>query len=566
MDAQNNEYAGPEQRETTHEPLTARDNAGIFQKLHSLGRGAIGKVLLATALSGGVNTIQAQNPPVSNEQSKVDDKEISAEDTGVDSVQKQIIYPYGMYDDGGVASVMFGIRKYHIKYEAPDMSNPKEGIYYHGASDAYYHLTDNGQVTKMTFSPERIQPPGGGTWVRYRSGANGQMITRPQTEAEVKIKRRSQRHIRGPIRHSVQKPAMPPEEEKPVDLEKVAPVVPANAVIPEVPQEVESPITEAEAAVKKLGFLTIKHEYDELNQRESLLREKSIVQPTGFVPMHFTIVAGIECDGRGKVLLPCPRDVIDQMHVVSTVSVVKGGKKFNAECKIVYSQDMRAGGAKGYENPFLHITIKGNGKFSVRADHIVLMPIYPPAESEQLIRSMGPSAVLINRAAQTGAAVPWDGSINGFNSDLFRRFGRGDCGVKAAVARDAGGGLVDVAEGYSLAPNDAKYGGRHAINIAQSNGGMLTFDPRTPSKTYIGPQNDYLITGVGGAYVVKDWNNEVKNGANGGYFIGENYEIARLAGSRQIGPGTPPEIVNYIKELWAERMGVYNQGNLAINQ
>lgn len=540
---------GPEEDSLLPEKTPVRDQRGLFEQLRQMGRGAVGKVLLATTLMGAADAAGAER---TGRRGGAD----SAPAVGHPELMptSTLAEPWAMADDGTIHNVRIDNHILPYFTKAPVGARPPAGVYKDPDTGKHIYVTHNRTRHEATLSAERAQPPEGTRWIAFKDKKTGKMFTRPQTEQELMLPR-------GPARGAV--PSVQP-------LTSRGEAPDAGAVKPETFVLPSAAVRDAEEKVKKLGYLTIEHGYDTANAKEKMLRGKSLIKPERLVPVEFPIDTEIDSDGSGRVMLPCPRDIMDQLHGITDVQVFRDGKRIPVKSRIVYSQDMEAGGGKGYENPFLIIDILGKGttgRLKIRGYHAILMPVYPPMANQQLLQAMGPSAIPIGTAAKAGAAVPWDGSINGMDPNLYRLHGKGDCGVKAAVAREAGQGLVEVLEGYSLQSEDLRnFGGMHCINLASSQGGLLTFDPRTPDNLYYGPQKDYVVTRVGALFKVKEWGNKVMQASNGGYYSGtRNYRLASTPGVQPLGPGLQPEVIEYLEALAADRMKQYDLPNIAQN-
>jgi hypothetical protein len=182
---------------------------------------------------------------------------------------------------------------------------------------------------------------------------------------------------------------------------------------------------------------------------------------------------------------------------------------------------------------------------------------------------MGPAAAVIDHAARTAAALPFDGSINGMDARLAAVHGRGDCGVKAALAAQEGGGKIEAVDGFSYRkPEDiSEFGGRHSVNIAKAaKGELMMFDARTPDDCYKGPLNGFIVTGVGGTYDIPGYEKIVNKGLNAGYYQGmKGFTNAQLsvpgmgADGAVLARWTVPEPVRKLAEARIQkRMKVYN--------
>lgn len=325
-------------------------------------------------------------------------------------------------------------------------------------------------------------------------------------------------------------------------------------------------------ALTSAGYLTL--EYNPETGSETAIRGPSISRPSGYRVMPVEITTEVKAHEKAQIILPCPRDIMDQRHAGCQVMVTLNGKPVPCESKIVYSEATES----GFVNPFVLITnIKTKGSVTVYTRHWLVMPEYDPMPEDQMSRKLGPQASAhIGRAFDAANNLPYDPSIGGFDSAKARKMGKGDCGQKAVLAREVsaqGAGelqvSIDVLEGYSqrVPGVDSKFGGNHALNIVSTRQGLMTFDGRGIGGKYIGPQNGFIATSIGGTETIKGLPlaiHQWKEGTNLGLYFNMTPGRAHMsapgfgtngAALRQAQPS--PEVAKYAAWLRAQNETKY---------
>lgn len=352
-----------------------------------------------------------------------------------------------------------------------------------------------------------------------------------------------------------------------------------------------SALDSVEQALQHQGYLLINHSHNPENPWEQSLFQRSMQSPNGYqvLPVSTLSIVKVGPDGSATLLLPCPRDIMDQMHVASTVDVipVKKNQKINPNdrtIEVVYSQGYQDTTIPyknpDYHNPFIKITLKGpstKGFLQIHAHHYVVMPTYNPVGPADVQLALGSRADTVQRAAQDAAALRYDTSVGQFNAKQGLLRGKGDCSVKAAILREKAKGLAEVVEGFSyrVPTGDSVAGGIHCLNVIFGEAGLLTVDARGGTGNYAGPQEKCVITAVGGDHFFPAFQTSDrympfrKPVLNAGYYIkaapqgNDGLAFSAPGFGREAEAlkqeAIPSDIQGYAALLFAERMKVYNQ-------
>lgn len=355
----------------------------------------------------------------------------------------------------------------------------------------------------------------------------------------------------------------------------------------------DAEMLEAEKAVQELGYLTFEynHDYDPANERQSFLRLPPLIPPDGFKPIYAEIRAVIEDGNTCKALMPLPTRIGGQLPVAVldvTIRKSRGGTLKPKSVNIVY-------GRNGFRNPYLEVDIGNNpatgGRLEISIGVLALLPEHPSlfaernANQKQVERNQASIAnQILDQIDPRKAAVEKQKAINEIflakidpqQASIIGNAAAAaadinwtpikDCGYKAReLSKNAPG--AQVATGFSFKMKDRKFGFRHSLNMAKAKDSsgydrQFMIDARDPEELYMGPQHDFLVTGVGEEDVVPNGGrlHRALEGTNGGLFFGINnneiiqpahlhswrkMEMPRTEEKKRLGP-----VVDYAKHLW----------------
>ena len=341
-------------------------------------------------------------------------------------------------------------------------------------------------------------------------------------------------------------------------------------------------VLRAAAAVQEAGYRTIDKDF-RTDSPEAALRQRSLIPPLerdgSTAPLRLIeISTTVEADGSGALVLPCPRDVGDQLHVAAQVSVVRVQDGVERPTphrwSIVYSDSKPS----GYINPFVYVDLNeedATGRLEVRVLHWIVLPEYPRGREPQELAQQAAKPIL--EAIDRAAAIAYDVEIQ--FPEAPDQPERGDCSVKAYVARNTQPKLADrrieVVEGYRfrLPPVDRATGGCHFQNLVISPQGLFWFDATSRGDYFVGPQVGFIATSVGGEFSLPALNDEpgkFHHGSNLGFYSGfKSYGQSRLStatfGERaealaELEKRRPEIVARYAEVLWRERVRVYGAG------
>lgn len=518
---------------------SVQTQAGVFEGLRSWGRGAFGKVMLATALIAPDATPSADAaPPRGARQSASAVDASAARQRRMEVLRKlsqiaQSAYPLTEVDDEGFAAqIALDGQEFTVTRTASRHAK-RPGVYYNVASDQYFYVAKDGNSV-----PFKLKS----TEVGQRPVPSLQQNDEPSL---VTVSR-----------------------SEPVSSQPPAPNTPAESIEHSPTYVSPSPaMRAAEEAMKKLEIpvgtklLTINHGYDANNKKESRLRGPSIVEPNGYKLLAALIEKSVEVKyGRETViLLPCPRDIEDQFNLGSLVSVTdRKGRAIDVQSRIIYTAVDKDG--QGFVNSFIEIRVnskdrtgksaKVGGVIICKALNWIVMGQYPDSPREELAKKLNTQEVPVaNAALAAGLSIRWAPTP------------QSDCGAKARAAEAAGAeaagedskNILGYIGGFSLKPHALRtFGGRHARNIFLSEAGIAHLDA-DDVKWSFGPNDGFITTVAGSAQALPDIREQpIEGSLNGGYDIGE--KDSNLASMRILQNNVPPVVQAYARTFWNDRM------------
>jgi len=338
---------------------------------------------------------------------------------------------------------------------------------------------------------------------------------------------------------------------------------------------------QAERAVRQRGYLTIDHSYP-ADGREAAVHGPSLVPPgsealPAFQLMPVEISTEVQADGSGALVLPCPRDVVDQIHVACRVSTVRSqdGREQPVPHKatVVYTLPTANG---GYVNPFLFVDLndpQAKATIQVRTLHWLVIPKYSsnPTLQSRLQQMSKPIQAAIDLAAK----IEYDVEVQ--IDEAGEQPTRGDCSVKAYVAADHGSteasSRIEVVEGYRyrVPSADRLTGGCHFQNLVLSPAGLFMFDATSRVDYFLGPPERFITTSVGGEFSLPALNSPPgtkHRGSNMGFYTGfESHGHAHLStptfgeraeALRDLAKQPDRAVAKYAEALWRDRLRVYS--------
>jgi len=293
------------------------------------------------------------------------------------------------------------------------------------------------------------------------------------------------------------------------------------------------------AALARDGWLTIA--YDPRNEGRGYL-SCGVILPKNLVLKPICIEIHVELEPgyhKAKILLPVPRDCIDQAHIASKIEVLGDEKLLPARdvtTRVIFS---RASPRNPHENSFFQIDIKATAAKQLKARALcwIMLPVgrwHRDAGPRHVADAATPAELdVITRALDKACSIKYHPGMNSSDPSLALRNGwQGDCGQKAAWAKRESNSLLEYAEGYSEQSKDMQgFGGRHCINVGVIQAGAFVLDARNGNEFYVGPQRgDFIITTLGGYTDLPEF--EVASpysGVNGGHGRGAGIRLVRMA-------------------------------------
>jgi hypothetical protein len=364
----------------------------------------------------------------------------------------------------------------------------------------------------------------------------------------------------------IDRPGLTPRNKLPLKPRAIRRIEPSAATL------------KAETSVLEANYLTIDHGYA-TNSREAEARRACITPPnnaaiaSGFELVPIEICTTIQTDGGGALVLPCPRDVVDQLHVGCHTSVVRqkmsGEEPVPHKARIVYTQ---ANSDTGYINPFVYIDLPNTvkGSVAIRTLHWVVVADYSKHSAQQA--DIQAIVQTIQEPLLRAAAIRYDIELQ--IDDVGDQPTRGDCSVKAFVARTkeplSDGSRIEVVEGYRyrLPDIDVRTGGCHFQNLVVAPAGLFMFDATSKHDYYLGPPKQFITTCIGGEFILPataDPPDTFRRGSNRGFYSKfKSHGNARLStptfGDRAAtlakqATSPPPAIAHYAAALWQDHVG-----------
>jgi hypothetical protein len=340
-------------------------------------------------------------------------------------------------------------------------------------------------------------------------------------------------------------------------------------------------ITRLASAVEVAGYLTIDHGYD-TSTDEALVRRASIVPLSGPTARSYQLIpiiikTSVEADGTGALVLPCPRNAVDQLHVATRVVVVRAVEDREQavahKARIEYTLPTPNG---GYVNPFIYIDLNeptATGPLQVRATHWIVVGRY--AVDAKARQALAAGVKEVSDAIEHAASIEYDVTIQADKAGDNPQ--RGDCSVKAYAARRKHSAesstRVQVVEGYRyrLPEFDRQTGGCHFQNLVVAPAGLFMFDATTLGGYHVGPPEEFITTSLGGEFelpALKDPPGTLHHGSNLGFYSGfKSHGQAALStptfGDRATGlavmaKSPPAPIARLAEALWHERLNAYH--------